>query len=106
MVDTPDSKSGAERRAGSSPARGTKRYTGHNACLSNVFKTAVRYGWINEWQVPKLVNDGEPGMRRPHFDEDEIAPLLVKMWDLIPEGRKQKTREIRQLLSTTSASCC
>lgn len=72
--------------------------TSHNACLSNVFRTAARYGWINEWQIPKLVNDGEPGMRRPHFDEDEIAPLLIKMWDLIPEGRKQKTREIRQLL--------
>ncbi|WP_141400527.1 hypothetical protein [Magnetospirillum sp. 15-1] len=72
--------------------------TSHNACLHNVLKLAVRYGWLNEWQIPKMPNDGEAGLRRPHFDEDEIALLLIRMWELIPQGRKQRTREIRQLL--------
>ncbi|MCR6629940.1 MAG: hypothetical protein NVV74_07745 [Magnetospirillum sp.] len=72
--------------------------TSHNACLSNVFKTAVRHGWMNEWQVPKLTNEAPAGTRRPDFEEDEITPLLVKMWESIPEGRKQRTRDIRQLL--------
>jgi integrase len=72
--------------------------TSHNSCLSNVFKSAVRYGWMSDWQIPKLPNEGELGCRRPHFDEDEISALLIRMWQLIPEGRKERTREIRQLI--------
>lgn len=72
--------------------------TSHNACLSNVLNTAVQYGWLNGWQVPKMVNKGEKGQRRPDFEEYEITPLLVKMHQSIAEGRKERTRDIRQLL--------
>jgi len=70
----------------------------HNSALNRVFKTALDRGWINEYQIPQLKNKGEKTQRRPHFEKDEDTKLYKFMRAWSKTGRKQKTRDIRELL--------
>jgi site-specific recombinase XerD len=70
----------------------------HNSAMNRIFRTALEQGWINENQIPQLKNKGEKSQRRPHFEREEYILLYKYMRDWCKTGRKQKTRDIRQLL--------
>ncbi len=70
----------------------------HNSALNRVFQTALKRGWINEHQIPQLRNKGVKGQRRPHFEKEEYTKLYKFMRKWSETGRKQKTRDIRELL--------
>ena len=70
----------------------------HNSAINRVFRTALSRGWIFEHQIPQLKNKGLKTQRRPHFTKDEYKQLYTFMRDWSKQGRKQRTRDIRELL--------
>ena len=70
----------------------------HNSALNRVFRTSLDRGWINEYQIPQLKNKGDKTQRRPHFEKEEYKKLYEFMNHWYKTGRKQKTRDIRELL--------
>ena len=70
----------------------------HNSAMNRIFRTALERGWINEYQIPQLKNKGLKTQRRPHFEGKEYGQLYKFMRDWSKTGRKQKTRDIRELL--------
>ena len=70
----------------------------HNSAMNRIFRTALERGWINEYQIPQLKNKGAKTERRPHFERDEYRKLFKFMRAWRKTGRKQKTRDIRELL--------
>lgn len=71
----------------------------HNAALQRVFDEAVLRNWLNPAQVPTLTTvGGAPGQRRDYFTIDEVRKITAEFPIWISEGRKQQTREIRDLL--------
>jgi integrase len=70
----------------------------HNSALNRIFRTALNRGWINANQIPQLKNKGLKTQRRPHFEKDEYTQLYKFMRKWSKTGRKQKTRDIRELL--------
>ena len=72
--------------------------TNHNSALKRVFKVAIDRGWIDKVQIPDLKNTGVEGNRRPYFSIDEYQKLYRHMRSWCKEGRKEKSREMRELL--------
>lgn len=70
----------------------------HNAALQMVFKEAVDNQWMLPVQVPSLSAKGEQGSRRAAFTEEEYDQVLETIEILRDESRKEKTRQIREVL--------
>ena len=70
----------------------------HNAALQMVFKEAVERQWMLPVQVPVLSNKGEQGARRAAFSEDEYEKVIGTIKHMRDNSRKEKTRQIRELL--------
>ncbi|MEQ5808952.1 site-specific integrase [Alteromonas sp. NFXS44] len=70
----------------------------HNAALQMVFKEAVARQWMLPVQVPVLSNKGEQGARRAAFSEEEYEKVVETIEIMRDNSRKEKTRQIRELL--------
>jgi len=70
----------------------------HNAALQMVFKEAIENQWMLPVQVPVLTAKGEQGSRRAAFTEDEYDTVIETLESMRDNSRKDKTRQIRQLL--------
>lgn len=70
----------------------------HNSALNRVFTMALNNDFINQYQIPKLVNKGVKVERREYFDGEEYAILYKHMRKWHKTGRKQRTRDIRELM--------
>ncbi|CAM3934759.1 tyrosine-type recombinase/integrase [Rheinheimera salexigens] len=78
------------------PAKSTVQ--NHNAALQMVFDYAVKKKWMLVSQVPSLENKGVGGQRRAAFNIDEYLKVREKIEEIQHESRKEKTRQIRELL--------
>lgn len=78
------------------PAKSTIQ--NHNSALQMLFDYAVKHKWMLASQVPTLENKGAEGQRRAAFSIDEYIRVREKVEELQHEGRKEKTRQIRELL--------
>lgn len=87
-----------EQFGGSPPAKST--LLNHNAAMQLVFKEAVDRKWMLAAQVPKLSTKGSETQRRAHFTDDEYDKLYVELMFFTGDSRKDKTRQIRELLET------
>ena len=63
-----------------------------------VFKAAVENQWMLPVQVPVLSNKGEQGARRAAFSEVEYEKVVETLESMRDNSRKEKTRQIRELL--------
>ncbi len=82
---------------GHTPAQSTLKT--HNAAFNKVFDEAVIRKWMMPVQVPALTSSGGvAATRRDYFTADEVARITNSFNSWIPEGRTQKSREIRELL--------
>ncbi|HAO16433.1 MAG TPA: integrase, partial [Alteromonas macleodii] len=70
----------------------------HNAALQMVFKAAIENQWMLPVQVPVLSNKGEQGARRAAFSEVEYEKVVETLESMRDNSRKEKTRQIRELL--------
>jgi len=70
----------------------------HNSALQMVFKEAIERKWMIPMQVPVLNSDGETGQRRAAFSEEEYYKVYHAIEALMENSRKEKTRQIRELL--------
>ena len=70
----------------------------HNAALQMVFKAAIENQWMLPVQVPVLSNKGEQGARRAAFSEVEYEKVVETLENMRDNSRKEKTRQIRELL--------
>lgn len=70
----------------------------HNSALTKIFAVALKHNWIHQFQIPEIKNTGVKSERRPHFTREEYQKLYRFMRTWYKEGRKQQTREIRELL--------
>ena len=70
----------------------------HNAALQRVFDHALRQGWMKEWQVPSLTNEGAEGDTRATFTPTEYDKLTAYLERWSSEGRKGISRQIRTVL--------
>jgi len=70
----------------------------HNAALQMVFKEAIENQWMLPVQVPVLTAKGEQGSRRAAFTEYEYDTVIETLESMRDNSRKDKTRQIRQLL--------
>lgn len=70
----------------------------HNAALQRVFDHALRHGWMKEWQVPSLTNDGAEGDTRATFSPVEFDKLTAYLERWSAEGRGGISRQIRIVL--------
>lgn len=72
----------------------------HSVALRRVFNVAIERGWINEKQVPIISNTGEARKttRRPYFTPEEYRILYRFMRQWCHTGRKEITRNLRELL--------
>ena len=78
------------------PAKSTIQ--NHNSALQMVFDYAVKKKWMLVVQVPKLENNGSGGQRRAAFNIDEYLKVRQKVEEMMHEGRKGKSQQIRELL--------
>jgi integrase len=78
------------------PAKSTIQ--NHNSALQMVFDYAVKKKWMLVSQVPTLENNGAGGQRRAAFNIDEYIKVIEKVEEMQQEGRRVKTRQIRELL--------
>ena len=78
----------------------------HNAALNLVFKEAIDRKWMIVAQVPTLTSKtGASGTRRAAFSQDEYDKAYDTILDLVGESRKEKTRQIRELLLSYMEFC-
>ncbi|ACJ31125.1 Phage integrase [Shewanella piezotolerans WP3] len=70
----------------------------HNAALQMVFKEAVVRKWMLPMQVPVLNSDGLTSQRRASFSKKEYEQTYDAIIKLEENSRKEKTRQIRELL--------
>lgn len=84
------------RKIGHVPKHST--VTNHNSAFNRIFRTALENNWINEYQIPELKNKGQKQERRPYFTRREYIQLYTFMRTWYKTGRKEKTRQIRELL--------
>lgn len=70
----------------------------HNAALSRIFEAALQRGFINQTQVPKLINKKRDSTRRPDFTIEEYRTLIRKLKSFIDDSRDGKSREMRLLM--------
>lgn len=82
---------------GRTPAQSTLQT--HNAALQRVFDEAVLRKWMSPGQVPSLsVKGGMVATRRDYFTADEVKKITGAFPAWIAAGRKQVSRDTRQLL--------
>mgnify|MGYP000485751827 CR=1 FL=1 len=70
----------------------------HNAALQIVFKEAIENKWMLPVQIPVLSNKGLDGQRRASFSHEEYRTVYNAVVQLEKNSRKEKTRQIRELL--------
>lgn len=70
----------------------------HNAALSRIFDAALQRGFINQTQVPKLINKKRSGTRRPDFTIEEYRSLIRKLKSFVDASRDGKSLEMRMLM--------
>lgn len=70
----------------------------HNSALNRIFETALQRGFINQTQVPKLINKKRKGTRRPDFTIEEYRTLIRKLKSFVDASRDGKSREMRMLM--------
>ncbi|MFV0596804.1 tyrosine-type recombinase/integrase [Shewanella sp.] len=70
----------------------------HNAAMQMVFKEAVDQKWMLAAQVPSLSTKGAESQRRAHFTPEEYEKAFDAVVSLEENSRKEKTRQIRELL--------
>lgn len=78
------------------PAKST--LLNHNAAMQLVFKEAVDHKWMLAAQVPSLSTKGAESQRRAHFSPEEYNKAFDAVYQLKQNSRKEKTRQIRELL--------
>jgi len=81
---------------GREPAKST--LLNHNAAMQLVFKEAVDLKWMLAAQVPSLSTKGAESQRRAHFSPEEYDKAFDAVYQLEQNSRKEKTRQIRELL--------
>ncbi|MDH1316213.1 site-specific integrase [Shewanella xiamenensis] len=81
---------------GREPAKST--LLNHNAAMQLVFKEAVDQKWMLAAQVPSLSTKGVESQRRAHFTPEEYEKAFDAVVALEENSRKEKTRQIRELL--------
>ncbi|GGM78301.1 site-specific integrase [Shewanella xiamenensis] len=81
---------------GREPAKST--LLNHNAAMQLVFKEAVDQKWMLAAQVPSLSTKGAESQRRAHFTPEEYEKAFDAVVALEENSRKEKTRQIRELL--------
>jgi integrase len=85
------------KQLGRTPAQSTLKT--HNAALHKVFDEAVLRRWMTPGQVPVLSSaGGVAATRRDYFTAEEVAKIRDAFPDWIAEGKKEQTRQIRELL--------
>jgi len=84
------------KQLGRIPAKSTVQ--NHNSALQMVFDFAVRRKYMLVSQVPTLENKGASGSRRAAFSIDEYARVREQVIQMGKESRKEKTRQLRELL--------
>jgi hypothetical protein len=85
------------QRLGRTPAQSTLKC--HNAALHKVFDEAVIGRWLTPGQIPGLSSAGGiAATRRDYFTVDEVAKIRDALPEWISEGKKEQTRQIRELL--------
>ncbi|SQH78331.1 Phage integrase [Shewanella benthica] len=72
----------------------------HNAALQMVFKEAIVRKWMIPMQVPVLNSEGLTSQRRAAFSKKEYEKTYDAIMKLEENSRKEKTRQIRELLLT------
>jgi integrase len=77
----------------------------HNAGLNLVFKEAIEHKWMIAAQVPVLTSQGESGKRRAAFTLEEYDKVYDTILELVGESRKEKTKQIRELLLSYMDFC-
>ncbi|RTR40279.1 site-specific integrase [Shewanella canadensis] len=70
----------------------------HNAALQMVFKEAIVRKWMIPMQVPVLNSEGLTSQRRAAFSKEEYEKTYDAIILLEENSRKEKTRQIRELL--------
>jgi integrase len=85
------------REMGRTPSQSTLKT--HNAALRKVFDEAVIRKWMTPGQIPALSSEGGiAATRRDYFTADEVAKIRAAFPAWIAEGKKRRTREVRELL--------
>lgn len=69
---------------GHQPAKST--IATHNTALNHLFKIAKEKNFIEF--IPKTINDGVDGKRRPYFNHKELRALNVNMWRYLQHSEK------------------
>lgn len=86
-IDTEALRLFSEKRAamiGHQPAKST--IATHNTALNYLFKAAKEKNFIEF--IPKTINDGVEGKRRPYFNDDEIQALYLNMHRYLQHSEK------------------
>lgn len=86
-IDTAALRLYSEKRAaliGHQPSKST--VSTHNTALNHLFKVAKEKNFIEF--IPKTINDGADGKRRPYFNSDEMRALNVNMWRYLQHSEK------------------
>jgi len=78
------------------PAKSTLQ--NHNAALQMVFKEAIERKWMIAMQVPVLNSNGLGSQRRAAFSQEEYEKVYDAVMYLEQNSRKDKTRQIREML--------
>ena len=58
----------------------------HNTALNRLFKKAKELNYIET--IPKTINDGVDGKRRPYFNSYEMRVLNANMWRYVKHSKK------------------
>ncbi|RHW77571.1 tyrosine-type recombinase/integrase [Colwellia sp. RSH04] len=77
----------------------------HNSAMNLVFKEAIENKWMIAAQVPSLNAQGESGKRRAAFSQEEYDKVYDTILDLVGNSRKEKTKQIRELLLSYMEFC-
>lgn len=85
-----------KKQMGKTPSKST--VLNHNTALTLVFDYAVKQGYMLRTQVPELSNNGEAGKRRAAFTKEEYYKVKNFIAQMTLNSRKEKTRQIRELL--------
>lgn len=72
----------------------------HNTALNYLFKKAKEKNFIEF--IPKTINDGVSGKRRPHFNKDEMRYLNANMHHYVNKAKKLNEAKGRNGLDTIS----
>ena len=71
----------------------------HNAALNRIFDEAIERGYMSENQRPALKNTGAASGRRAEFSHEELMQLIQYADKFVKDGRTERTRLIRELMS-------